>query len=222
MAILQLLSGLNSSFSDFLAAYGVSHLQLVAALIGVYIIGNVIYSLFLSPYRNIPGSLISRFGLWKMKLQAIRGTFGDTCESDYYTYGDIYVSGEGAVVISNPNDCKRVLGSHQFIKSEFYQAFAQIDDTIFTTQSAELTQLRRRQIGPAFTWGYLAGMEPTILECGILALKEKWDGLLAKAADGQTIVNYALDFSLTTFDVIGALGYGQRFHGLRENRSNII
>ncbi|KAJ2618264.1 hypothetical protein EV177_000114 [Coemansia sp. RSA 1804] len=159
----------------------------------------------------------------KMKINALLGRLGNACEDDYYKYGDIYVIGPHEVVISNPTDCKTVLGTHQFIKSELYQHFALIDNTMFTTQSADLTNVRRRQVGPAFTHGYLSAMEPTILDCGIRSIWRKWDAIIAASETGhRATVPYSLHFSLTTFDIIGALGYGQRFNALSNNSAQIV
>ncbi|KAJ2526099.1 hypothetical protein EV175_007686, partial [Coemansia sp. RSA 1933] len=122
----------------------------------------------------------------------------------------------------NPSDCKTVLGSHRFIKAGMYRHFALIEHTMFTTQSPELSRVRRRQIGPAFTHGYLNDMEPTILDCGIRAIKQKWDELIDASAAGEATVPYSLDFLLTSFDIIGALGYGQRFNTLRDSSGKIV
>ncbi|KAJ2755606.1 hypothetical protein GGI19_001529, partial [Coemansia pectinata] len=104
-----------------------------------------------------------------------------------------------------------------------YKAFALIDETMFTTHSADLTHVRRRQVGPAFTHGYLNEMEPIILECGIRAIKAKWDKEIAQSTTtGSATVNYSLHFSMATFDIIGALGYGQRFNALRDNTAKIV
>ncbi|KAJ2805065.1 hypothetical protein H4R20_002243 [Coemansia guatemalensis] len=65
-------------------------------------------------------------------------------------------------------------------------------------------------------------MEPIVLDCGIRAIKEKWDAALALTHDNKAEVNYANHFSLASFDIIGALGFGQRFHALRDNTSKII
>ncbi|KAJ2557735.1 hypothetical protein EV175_001164 [Coemansia sp. RSA 1933] len=194
---------------------------LVASII-LYLVGYVIYWLNFAPLSKIPGSRISKLTNAKSKFNALFGRLGDTCEDEYYKYGDIYVVGPRTVVISNPADCKTVFGSHQFIKAGTYRHFAFIADVMFTTQSAELSHVRRRQVGPAFTHGYLNGMEPTILECGIHSIRKKWDECLSQSDSGEATVPYALHFSLTTFDIIGALGYGQRFNALKDNSAEII
>ncbi|KAJ2558990.1 hypothetical protein EV175_000547 [Coemansia sp. RSA 1933] len=193
----------------------------VAAIV-LYLVGYVVYRLNFAPLSKIPGSKISKLTVLKFRFNALLGRLGDTCEDEYYKYGDIYVTSPNSVSISNPADCKAVLGTHRFIKSDIYKNFALIADMIFTTQSAELSHVRRRQVGPAFTHGYLNGMEPTILECGIHSIRKKWDEYLSQSDSGEATVPYALHFSLTTFDIIGALGYGQRFNALKDNSAEII
>ncbi|KAJ1948529.1 hypothetical protein FBU59_001550 [Linderina macrospora] len=143
------------------------------------------------------------------------------CEDDYYKYGDIYVAAPDTVALSNPSDCRTVMGSHSFKKSQFYEGLRVIDENMLLTRDAAFNQLRRRQIGPAFTPGYLQCMEPTILECGILALKKKWDKLINNG-HGSVKIDYHMDFSLATFDVISALGYSQQFHAVENSESKII
>ncbi|KAI9500072.1 cytochrome P450 [Coemansia spiralis] len=194
--------------------------KLLLAALAICFIGRTIYLLYFAPLSKLPGSALAKLTMLPIKLDALLGRLGDACERDYYKYGDIYVVGPNAVVLNNPVDCRTVLGTHRFIKSSMYKEFALIDDTMFTTQSAELTHVRRRQVGPAFTYGYLNEMEPTILDCGIHAIKRKWDGMLLQK--GEATVEYSLHFSLTTFDIIGALGYGQRFNALEQDSSQIV
>ncbi|KAI8321113.1 putative cytochrome P450 monooxygenase [Martensiomyces pterosporus] len=194
-----------------------SYTAIAVALGATYLLGAVSYAVFLSPLRNIPGSLIRRLTLLKYYMDVVRGIEAEKTESNYRRYGDIYLLGPNHVAICNPADCqcKRVLGTHNFKKSDIYQAFAIVGDSIFTTQSADVSSARRRLLGPAFTHGYLSRMEPTILECGIVSLKRKWDKMLSEpGADGKVVVEYSRQFSLAAFDVISTLMYGQRFNSL--------
>ncbi|KAJ2515824.1 hypothetical protein H4217_004950 [Coemansia sp. RSA 1939] len=210
-------SDVLTSDNDYYYYLGV---RILAAATALYIAGRVVYLLNFSPLSGIPGDRLSRLTMLRMKTNALLGRLGDACEDDYYKYGDIYVVGPRGVVISNPADCRTVLGTHRFVKSEMYQHFALIDDTMFTTQSADLTHVRRRQVGPAFTHGHLSAMEPTILDCGIRSIRRKWDACLKASPSGkEATVPYSLHFSLTTFDIIGALGYGQRFDALSNSSS---
>ncbi|KAJ2086511.1 hypothetical protein IW138_005631 [Coemansia sp. RSA 986] len=206
----------NLTHNDYLG------IRILVAAIAFYIAGRIIYLLNFAPLSKIPGSRIDKLTMLKVKFNAFCGWLGDTCEDEYYEYGDIYVVGPKGVVISNPSDCKTVLSTHRFMKSDMYKCCVLTADTMFTTQSAELAHVRRRQIGPAFTHGYLNGMEPTILECGIQSIKQKWDALIDGSGTGEATMPYVLHFSLATFDIISALGYGQRFNALKDNSSKIV
>ncbi|KAJ1904096.1 hypothetical protein LPJ81_002697 [Coemansia sp. IMI 209127] len=204
------------SWNDYLAA------KILAASTALYLTGRMIYLLYFAPLSKIPGSWINKLTLLQIKFNAVLGRLGDKCEDDYYKYGDIYVTGPNAVTICDPADCRTVLGTHRFAKSEMYKLIVLIDDTMFTTRSAELTHVRRRQVGPAFTHGYVTAMEPTILECGIHSMRRKWDGMIDSSASNEAVVPYSQHFSLVSFDIIGALGYGQRFNSLKENSGKIV
>lgn len=203
--------------------YNINYLYFSILAFGIYLICLSIYRLFFAPLSRLPGSFWSKLNMLEARLNIISGNAGDRAHQNYYQYGDVYRVGPNMANICNPADCRAVLATHRFKKSEFYQMFALIDDTMFTTQSAELAHLRRKQVGPAFTHGYMTNMEPTIIENGIQSIKRKWDGLLKESREGQQIkVPYASHFTMATFDVIGALGYGQQFHALENERAQII
>ncbi|KAJ2484541.1 hypothetical protein IWW37_006138, partial [Coemansia sp. RSA 2050] len=201
----------------------IHYAQLAVAVAGALSVGYIFYSLYLSPYSRIPGRLLYRLSSIPSRLVMLFGQLPEVSEADYYHFGDIFMMSPNVVILSNPADCRAVLSTHRFIKSDMYKAFALIDETMFTTHSADLTHVRRRQVGPAFTHGYLNEMEPIILECGIHAIKAKWDKEITQSATGRSAsVNYALHFSMTSFDIIGALGYGQRFNALHNNTAKIV
>ncbi|KAJ2161188.1 hypothetical protein GGF46_001700 [Coemansia sp. RSA 552] len=194
-------------------------------LLGSYTLGRTLYRftnvLLYGPLSHLPGTTLSKVTMVQVKFSAIVGGLHYKTEADCRKYGDIYRIGPKSVVISNPADCKRVLGSHKFRKSRIYQNFAVVADTTFSTRSAELTHLRRKQIGPAFTHGHLRDMEPTILETGYLSLRNKWDNAIRRGG-GEAQVNYCVHFLCTSFDIITALGYGEHFYALRDDRSKIM
>ncbi|KAJ2397275.1 hypothetical protein GGI23_003594 [Coemansia sp. RSA 2559] len=183
---------------------------------------RIIYLLKFAPLSKIPGSWFCKVSKFTCHYNTFFGKLPDTCEADYYKYGDICVLGPKAVMISNPADCKMVLGTHKFRKNNVYKRLAVLAETMFSTQSGEFSHMRRRQVGHAFNHSYVGAMEPTIIECGIQALRRKWDGYLSQSPDGEAIVPYGLHFSLTSFDIIGALAYGERFDTLQNNTSKVV
>ncbi|KAJ2012011.1 hypothetical protein IWW57_006444, partial [Coemansia sp. S610] len=223
MAIYELLLANLAHVIDFLQQLEPLHIaQLVVAVAGALSLSYAFYGVHLSPYSRIPGRLLYRLSSIPSRLVMLLGQLPEVSEDDYYKFGDVFMMSPDVVILSNPADCRTVLSTHRFIKSDMYKAFALIDETMFTTHSADLTHVRRRQVGPAFTHGYLNEMEPIILECGIHAIRAKWDKELAQSAGGSVIVNYASHFSMVSFDIIGALGYGQRFNALRDDTGKIV
>ncbi|KAJ1958157.1 hypothetical protein EC988_000465, partial [Linderina pennispora] len=173
----------------------------LSSAVAAYAASQVIYRLFISPLRKIPGPWLARLSRLPYYYTMGTGSTSAKGRSDYHQYGDIYVMAPDMVSVSHPDDCKRIMSSYEFRKADFYQSMAIIDDTILSTLSPELNRMRRRQFGPMFTPSYLAGMEKIIMECGIRALKQRWSQRL-----GQQ-VNYAEDFSLCMVDVINTLCY---------------
>ncbi|KAJ1643649.1 hypothetical protein LPJ64_004601 [Coemansia asiatica] len=131
--------------------------------------------------------------------------------------------GPNNVAICDPSDCRTVLKSHRFIKGDIYDKLDILGGTMFTTRSPKVANTRRRQIGPAFTLSHLSAMEPVIIECGINAIRNKWDGLISQASGDRPSaeINFSQHFSLATFDIMGTLGYGQKFNALKNNQSQI-
>ncbi|KAJ2777711.1 hypothetical protein GGI15_004417 [Coemansia interrupta] len=222
MPIAHLVQGCIAQIAALVDASGIPRTTILAGALILYLSGLSFSRLFLSPLSRIPGSPLSKLTVFKLRLDALTGRMGRAAHADYYKYGDIYTLAPNIVVLSNPTDCRTILSTHRFAKSHMYEAFALIDDTMFTTRSVELVHVRRKQVGPAFTHGYLAEMEPTIVECGIEAIRSKWDKMIQEAGGVVAEINYARHFSLATFDIIGALGYGQRFNALQNDQAQII
>ncbi|ORX71323.1 cytochrome P450 4F12 [Linderina pennispora] len=196
--------------------------QIVWATAAAFFIGYVTYAFFLSFGSQFRGPLIARFGIVRDLVVFASGTFADVCEDDYYRYGDIYHIGANRIALSNVSDCRRVLASHDFRKPRFrYQAFDTIGPNMLSNTVPEISNIRRRQIGPMFRHGYLAEMEPAIKECSIKALKAKWDRLIDDSG-GTAVVNYYSDFLLIVFDIISTLGFDYQFRTLENNGSQIV
>ncbi|KAJ1823173.1 hypothetical protein LPJ75_000023 [Coemansia sp. RSA 2598] len=181
------------------------------------------YLLYFAPLSKVPGSFFAKVTGLKYHFDALFGRFGQLSIDDYYRYGNIYMLGPNNVAVCDPTDCRTVLKSHRFLKDHIYNELALLGQTFFTTRSPELANTRRKQIGPAFTQNNLSAMEQLIIECGIDAIRSKWDHLISQATGDQPRVeiNFFHHFSLATFDVMGTLGFGQKFHALKNDQSQI-
>ncbi|KAJ2840427.1 hypothetical protein FBU31_000423 [Coemansia sp. 'formosensis'] len=194
----------------------------MAGAASVISIVYVVYCLYFAPLCHVPGSTLSKLTSAKLNLQALFGLIGTFSKDEYYHRGDIFTMAPSAVAICNPTDCRAVLNNPLFVKSYIYKGFDGHESNILSMRFPELARIRRRQVGPAFANGYLNDMEPTILECGITALKAKWDKQIASLSSGMATINYSMHFTLATLDIIGALGFGQRFDCLRDDNSKVV
>ncbi|KAJ1958001.1 hypothetical protein GGI12_004857 [Dipsacomyces acuminosporus] len=200
----------------------IGYTRILAAGASVYAAYKIIYALFLSPYRRIPGPFLSRISRKPAELTGMAGAQARKALEDYEKYGDIYMYEPSAVAISNPDDIRRVLSSHDYVKSKVYKGLDLLGvENTTSTRDPHLSLVRRRQIGPYFSNMYLARMESAILDHGIISIKEKWDGLLKASGSGQAEVNYHNHFLNTAFDIIGSLSFGKAFGSLKNDDQKI-
>ncbi|KAI8319758.1 cytochrome P450 [Martensiomyces pterosporus] len=187
-----------------------------------YMAYKVIYALYFSPVRNIPGPFFARISKLPIILSAMRGTLVDDMINGYETYGSIFVMEPEKVSICDPSDCKLILGTHNFRKDKQYEQADFIEPNMFLTRDPELNKQRRRQVGPALGMSSLRKMEPAILEAGVQQLIGKWSQAIDSSEDGRAKVCYFYDFSLMTFDVISSLGFGKAHRSLTTGDRTIV
>ncbi|KAJ1961578.1 hypothetical protein GGI12_003173 [Dipsacomyces acuminosporus] len=196
--------------------------KLAATSIGLYAAYKVIYALYLSPLRSVPGPFIARITKKRSEIFGATGGRARIALEDYERYGDIYVTRPNAISICNPADIRAVLGTHSFRKNDLYKALDFFEvQTSASARDPKLASLRRRQIGPYFSNSYLARMEDAILEHGIVAIKGRWDSLLKQSSNGEIVVNYHKTFLYATFDTIGSLAFGREFGALESDDPTI-
>ncbi|KAI7831906.1 cytochrome P450 [Kickxella alabastrina] len=191
------------------------YILFVAAIFVVY---RLVVAKWVSPLRHIPGPLLARMTGKRLEVYTVIGKMACIGRKDYEAYGDIYVCAPNAVSITNPADIRMLLNNPLVPKAPYYRIlrFTGIDNTV-STQDMELANSRRRQMGPYFNPTYLAKMEQTIMQRGILSIKHKWDQLIERSMDGAAEVNYSHDFLFASFDTIGTLIFGRQIKELRTN-----
>ncbi|KAJ2651956.1 hypothetical protein IWW40_001504 [Coemansia sp. RSA 1250] len=184
---------------------------------GIYMY-RLIYALFYSPLRNIPGSLIGRITGKRVELLTIAGKMAHLGRWDHDKYGDIYVSTPNSVTICDPADIRAFMGNSAVSKADYYRIleFTEIENTVSFREN-EIASVRHRQVGPYFKPTHLAKMEGTIMDLGILTIKKKWDELINNSPDGAAEVNYCNDFVISAFGIISTLVYGKRVKELSKN-----
>lgn len=205
------------------AFHALGAVRVLAIFFSLLFVWQVLYALFISPLRNIPGSLLARLSAKHSILKRVLANGSESVKADYQTYGDVYVHRPNGVSISDPKDIRAVLLSQEFRKTEIYKTLDILGNpSIFTTRDPIQASRRRRQIGPYLNHGFLARMEPLILRYSILAIKTKWDNLIEKNGGKPVTINYRDDTQYATFDTIGALAFGREFKALENDDPTII
>jgi cytochrome P450 len=195
-------------------------LSLFLGLVATFVASKVIYALYISPLRHIPGPLSARLSAKRGIWNVITGKAAAVAEADYHAYGDVYLAKPNAVFLCDPKDARKVLAMGEFRKTDMYRIF-EYDGVpnVSTLIEPVDANRRRRQLHPFFSYSYLAKMESHILDHGILALKTRWDKMIeANSQRGaDTIINYRLDTQLAMFDITGTLVFGRDFKALDTN-----
>lgn len=175
---------------------------------------RLIYSFYYSPLRHIPGSPWARFSnlhyFYRGTTRCINDTMVDDCEK----FGNLYVVEPRKVAVCHPDDCRLVLSSYAFVKDNLYSEVDFLEPSIFSTSDPELNKQRRRQIGPALSMAGLQKMEPNILAAGPQQLMAKWDQQIDLSPNSSARINYFIDLSLMSFDIISSLGFGKQHRSL--------
>ncbi|KAJ1859729.1 hypothetical protein LPJ57_006891 [Coemansia sp. RSA 486] len=189
---------------------------------GAYMAWKVIYALYFSPLRKVPGSLWTRISYLPMLYHDLRGTVPEFMQYHSNKYGSLFVMEPEKIGVCDPEDCLVVLGSHSFLKDQKYANVDFVEPNMFLTRDPELNKQRRRQVGPALSPTSLKHMEPTVLDAGPKQLCQKWDKDIEESVNGQAEVLYHDDFTLMTFDVISSLGFGQAHRSLTTGDKKIV
>ncbi|RYP38045.1 hypothetical protein DL767_002694 [Monosporascus sp. MG133] len=199
-----------------------SFVRILATGLAIWLAYRLLYALFLSPLRKVPGPFIARVTSNRGDINNFSGGVAVQVQRDRETYGDVYVFKPNAVCISNPADVRTILSSQDFRKADFFDVF---DDgsvkNIVSQRDPALASRRRRQMGPYLNYAYLNKMEPVIQRHGYQAIQAKWDSLLDGNKGKPTEVNYRIDTQLVTFDIMSALAFGRDPDSIGHGSSSI-
>ncbi|KAI8319306.1 cytochrome P450 [Martensiomyces pterosporus] len=193
---------------------------LCTGLVG-YITWKVVYALYFSPLRNIPGPFLNRISKFPGLVTVARGEITGKMLNYNEKYGSIFVMADRFVIVCDPNDCRLVLGTHAFRKGAMYTHIDIVEPNMHLTNDPELSKQRRRQVGPAFSLASLRKMEPTILAAGAQQILDKWNTAIEQSPSGKAKVCYEEDFTLMVFDITSSLGLGKTLRSLASGEVTI-
>ncbi|KAJ2366807.1 hypothetical protein IW150_005841, partial [Coemansia sp. RSA 2607] len=187
-----------------------------AALTAVLLAFKVLYERWITPLSHVPGRFLHSVSSIPMRYNMIRGSLPHFLLSLHQQYGPIVRIAPQRVSIADPAMLKHVLGSHTFSKTPSYDMPSSLEPNTFSTRQGELSDQRRRQIGPNFSHRHLAQMEERVARYAVFNLRE------VLARDGQHAFQYNRGFSLIALDIIGSLGFGRDFDALRNGGHEMV
>ncbi|KAJ1968525.1 hypothetical protein H4R35_006404, partial [Dimargaris xerosporica] len=185
----------------------------------------VVYHVYLSPLSSIPGPFLCKILPALYHPTALDGTMYLKVREWHTKYGPVVRIGHKAVTVAERKDLKTIYMSYDFPKAPaWYHAFVLVEDSIFSTPSAEVHRQRRRIYQPAFTRKALHQMEAPIIDYGPKSLVHSIcrayrnatasSNLTTEAGQDGVVVDFVSSFILMTLDIITDLGFGKCLHSL--------
>ncbi|OMJ12033.1 Steroid 17-alpha-hydroxylase/17,20 lyase [Smittium culicis] len=113
------------------------------------------------------------------------------------------------------------MASHRYRKSEIYEDFANIGETIFSTRHEDFNRMRRRQVGPAFSTTGLDTVDSLLFELCVNNVEHKFIRDI-ELGGGATEFNYFKHYQNIAADVIGELAFGKSFDAVKNDGHEII
>ncbi|KAF8859367.1 cytochrome P450 [Acephala macrosclerotiorum] len=194
-------------------------------------------SFWLHPYfqnvnglNRFPGPVVGKFSDFWMLLQARKHRISLTIHEQHQKYGDFVRVAPNHISIAHPNSIRDVMGhGNGFLKSDFYYAFDNIQDNIFTTRDRVKHSRKRKIVSHMFSPKSMLGFESYITKAltvygnqmeqlidhgkaGVYVELGKTDREIAKRQKkGEAAFDAAKWSAFLAFDIIGDLAFGSPF-----------
>ncbi|RKP05558.1 cytochrome P450 [Thamnocephalis sphaerospora] len=191
--------------------------EFVLAAVIAWILGGVLYHEYISPLSKIPGPRLIVFHEYILLSTVFRQCFDAYVHELHKKYGPVVRLGATTVSVADPDSMHAFYNTHRFQKSVSYEAFHNPTENIFSTRNIELHKRLRRLIAPVFSMSAVLAIEPLIIDAGTDKLSER---ISVHAERGDTFDLMAFLYHMT-FDVIGAVSFGQSF-GLQTGGDHTI
>lgn len=180
-------------------------------LFAAYHILSLVYELFLSPLRDIPGPLLARFSRLYYFAGVYRGSWEKQEIKLHRKYeGPIVRVAPGWYSISDPTALKTIYGpGSKFTKSAWYEGWKHPDPSqysLFTHRSNEQHAKDRRKYQAMYSMSALVSYEKYVDECASI-FGERLTGFAQSGAR----VDFPHWLQCYAFDVIGDITYSKRF-----------
>ncbi|KAH8596048.1 cytochrome protein [Bisporella sp. PMI_857] len=186
-------------------------------LVGVVVwcIYGVIYNLFLSPLRTVPGPFLARFTrLWEANTVRTGNSHKDYVEL-HKKYGPIVRVAPNRYSFQRPEDMAKIYAiGRGWTKSNFYHAVGQPGiPNIFNMKDDQDHAKRKRKIASLYTMSTMVNYEPAVDEMNTVFL-EKWHAF----AKERKFINIPEFIQFYAIDVIGQITSGKNFDMMKNEK----
>lgn len=193
-----------------------SRLHLVLTLAIAIIVIPAIFRLWkfiASPIREIPGPLLNKLTSLPLKLAIVGGRSHQFTSALHERYGPIVVLAPDMLSVSDEHEIKRIILLEDWPKSQaVYGNFRQDPErpTLIAFTDKKAYAQRKRMISSMFGIKYIRSMQPLMLKCIDVAVKQ-----LEELCDGQKDSAAEVDIQhlvqSLAVDIIGITTFGQSF-----------
>ncbi|KJZ75411.1 hypothetical protein HIM_05107 [Hirsutella minnesotensis 3608] len=174
---------------------------------------SIIYSLYLSPLRNVPGPALARYTpLWE--LWALRkGGFHERLIRLHEQHGPVVRLAPNRYSFNGAADMKKIYGvGSGFVKSEFYHSWGDPQrDNIFSIRDEKKHAQRKRAIAQLYTMTTVVSYEQAVEKMNVVFADS-----LRRHTSGNTSFGLPAFCQYYAFDVIGEITMETNF-GMMDN-----
>ncbi|KAJ1662170.1 hypothetical protein EV178_006108 [Coemansia sp. RSA 1646] len=172
-------------------------------------------------YTTLANLILSNIPL---NYNIARGRYHTYIGALHAMYGEVVRVGYNQVSVSNLDELKRILSTHDFRKGQMYEDNGVIAVNSFSAIDPTTSKAKRRQIGSSYSLPSVRLYEDKVLGHGVLSLMQTWNSQLMLSQDTKkkALVNFYYGFHGLAFDIIGVLGFGNSFNILSTGDTAII
>ncbi|KAI9292709.1 cytochrome P450, partial [Neoconidiobolus thromboides FSU 785] len=176
----------------------------------------IVYNLYLSPYKHIPGPLISKIiPLYDLYFM-INGTFHMHLSNLHNIYGPVVRISLDKISINDVDSWKQIHNNYKFEKTDFYNHMRTVGWSMISIKDRKQHSSRRRTASRAFSENNILKLEAIVIESGVNKLVNKLKELNGNAVD------MSKEFIYLAYDVIGKLVFSKDFNLLGGSYHTIL
>ncbi|KAI9290546.1 cytochrome P450 [Neoconidiobolus thromboides FSU 785] len=182
-----------------------------------YWVYNLIYNIFFSPLRKVPGPLVHLIFPMCYRVYTFAGTYHLYSKKLHQKYGNVVRISWNVISIASDEAAKEVYSTYTYSKSAFYNGLHIAGETILSTRKKEFHRERKKILASSFS-------DKSILEVEYL-VKENVSNLVTKVGEmssNNKDFDLGLYFHYFSFDVIGDLAFGKSFDTLKNGHHPVI